>query len=168
MYIESVLVLGLLDMDAPPKKMKSNMNSSFLIKLLSFFLGTIFSLSIPEPSFGNETWLKCVRKTFDGKPSQEIKTHIIKLDSKNQRFEIQGGTFGGSIIQGKANYFTSSIQLKFVEQEPPLIFSSIFEINRSNLSYSNLTEMTGYTNGSYIQNGSCKVIPAPSSKKNLI
>ena len=105
------------------------MNSSFLIKSLGFFLGNLFFLSIPEPSYGKETWLKCVRKTFDGKPSQEIKTHIIKLDSKNQRFEIQGGTFDGSIIQGKANYFTSSIQLKFVEQEPPLIYSSIFELS---------------------------------------
>jgi hypothetical protein len=144
------------------------MKSSFLIKSLSFLLGNLFFLSIIEPSYGKETWLKCVRKTFDGKPSQEIKTHIIKLDSKNQRFEIQGGTFEGSIIQGKANYFTSSIQLKFVEQEPPLIFNSTFEINRSNLTYSNLTEMIGYTNSSYIQNGSCKLIPPPSSKTNKI
>ena len=131
-------------------------------------LGFFAFFFIAEPSFGKETWLKCIRKTFDGKPSQEIKTHIIKLDSKNQRFEIQGGTFESSIIQGKAHYFTSSIQLKFVEQEPPLLFSSIFEINRSNLTYSNLTETTGYAKYSSIQNGSCKVIPPPSTKKNLI
>ena len=123
-------------------------------------------LLIPQPSFSKETWLKCVRKTFDGKPSQETKAYIIKLDSVNQRYEIQGGVFESTIIQGKANYFTSAIQIKFVEQEPPLTFSSTFEINRTNLTYSGFTETTGYTNYSSTQAGSCKVIPAPSAKKN--
>ena len=144
-----------------------------VFKSLSFLLGTLILLFIPEPSYGKETWLKCEEKPV-GWTKEDI--NIIKLDSKNEKFEIKGWATNRIVSLGKANYFTDTIQLKFSNQSEAgekLIFDTIFEIDRASLTYSySVTTLTAARTpisiSGYISKGICKIIPAPSSKKNLI
>lgn len=144
------------------------------VKILGSLWSIISFILIPETSFANDTLLKCVEETYNDEPSRNLKMYIIKLDNKNQTFEIRdrvdiGSTQQSAVklgIQGKANYLTNVIEFRF-EEKTRLTenFINLFEISRKDLTYSNIKYNSFWNSTS---RGNCKVIPALSTKKNLI
>jgi len=132
-----------------------------LLTALPFFL-------IPQPSFAKQTWLKCVSQTLDGKPATG-ETQLIKLDDTKERYEIEGGYLGRSIAQGKAVFYKSLIQFSFIEKINILTIMNTFKIDRSSLKFLHTSLISGELLSETAETtGICKVIPAPSAKKNKI
>ena len=81
---------------------------------------------------------------------------------------------------GKATFFQSAIKFQYSHSysfDPDNIYNEVYEIDRATLKYSRLVSsvrINGYLerNGMVVSpsqySGSCKVIPSPSIKKNLI
>lgn len=140
-------------------------------------LSTSFVLAIPIvvlslnalPSFAKQTWLRCSNPlTAEGQHyNPKYPSYIINLDYEKERFELTEET--GEILQGKANFFKSIIQLQYSYK---LVGSfrqeKTWDINRANLNFALSVNLVGGLGAPTIYNGTCKVIPAPSSKQNLI
>jgi hypothetical protein len=147
-------------------------------KSLGFLLGTIALLLFPEPSFGKDTWLKCNSPDYKGNRA-DSPPFTLKLNSVKESFEIQYLPPNGTYM-GKATFFQSAIKFQYSHSysfDPGNTYNEVYEINRATLKYSRLVSgvrINGYLerNGMGVPpseySGSCKVIPAPSNKKNLI
>jgi hypothetical protein len=147
-------------------------------KSLSFLLGTIVYLLIPEPSYGKETWLKCSSPDYKGERVNSP-PFTLKLNSVTQSFEIQYLPPNGTYV-GKATFFQSAIKFQYSHSysfDPDTTYNEVYEIDRATLNYRRVVSsarINGYLerNGIVVPpsqySGFCKVIPAPSSKKNLI
>lgn len=134
-------------------------------KTLFFLLVTFALPSIPEPSFGKQVWLSCKNKTYRGEPSKSNHSYIINLDYTKERFEITEET--GEIYQGRAIFFESAIKLEYIMQMTDFLkFERVWEISRTSLNYS--SSIVSSLGGPSVITGSCKAIPAPSSKNKLI
>jgi len=147
-------------------------------KSLSFLLGTIALLLNSEPSYGKETWLKCSSPEYKGERVNSP-PFTLKLNSVKESFEIQYLPPNGTYV-GKATFFQSAIKFQYSHSysfDPGFIYNEVYEIDRTTLKYSRLVKgnrINGYLERNGIvtppsqYSGSCKVIPAPVSKKNLI
>jgi len=147
-------------------------------KSLSFLLGTIALLLNSEPSYGKETWLKCSSPEYKGERVNSP-PFTLKLNSVKESFEIQYLPPNGTYV-GKATFFQSAIKFQYSHSysfDPGFIYNEVYEIDRTTLKYNRLVKgnrINGYLERNGIvtppsqYSGSCKVIPAPVSKKNLI
>ncbi len=147
-------------------------------KSLSLLIGTAAFLLIPKPSFGKETWLKCSSPDYKGERVNSP-PFTLKLNPVMESFEIQYLPPNGTYV-GTATYFQSAIKFQYSHSysfDPDTTYNEVYEIDRATLKYSRLVSsvrINGYLerNGIVVPpsqySGSCKVIPAPSGKKNLI
>jgi hypothetical protein len=132
-------------------------------KTFSFLLGIIAFSLISTPSFAKQTWLSCMVKTnWEGETVKNSPPFTIKLDDTKEVFELPYAN-----IQGKATFFQSTINFEYILNEYGKWFYS-YEISRSNLNFSKTIKLIGGLVPARTDTGICKVIPAPSTKKNLI
>ena len=151
-----------------------------VFKSLSFLFGTFVFLFISEPSYGKEINLTCkpqlVSITSNNKnippqttPAKDtVKDAILSLYPYKERFELTD--FNGKTFQGKATFFKAQIQFYYEIPNPSFTTKLTFVVDRETLSFSETSKIEmGY---GIIMNsdttGLCRVITAPSTKKNLI
>jgi hypothetical protein len=150
------------------------MNSSFLIKSFSFLSAALSFALVPQFSFAKQIWLSCEPQAISfnlnpPKPVKDGKNFLLTLDGDKERFELQDNN-DNSIFQGKATFFKSQIQFEYVKTMPSISFNKVFSVDRETLNFTEITK-SKLVNGTLIHieiTGLCKVMSAPSSKKNLI
>jgi len=131
-------------------------------KIFAYII-SFLSILLCSPSYAKSIWLKC-----DSKPGDDPR--LLFLDSTKERFEI---TELNQTIQGKATFFESFIKFEYLLKLDPISIRSIMEIDRATLNYSGSRQILPTKSPHLLlpptpTSGSCKVIPAPPSKKNQI